>query len=329
MRMKATQLELSLSDRIAETFKDRDSFNIKEAYEQCQDKPATTVRGRIYDNIGKKFEKISRGVYRVIKGVSECLIVEGNGRDLSVIPDGSIDLIVTDYPWEDKKSNRGGNRNFVSSYEQATFQYTLEDFKEKARVLKDSAFLVEFLPAENESNYEELFRIKQLAKEAGFQYYAKVMWKKGTFVSNTGRKSKNSEDVMIFSKGQARALRLDAKKTKQTGVPSYMSGSHLMLPTFFDVQPASTKQKIHQAEKPVELLEKIIEHLSLEGECVLDQFAGSGNTGVAALKQNRNCVLVELLKENVEKINQRMQETFGNVTQVFSNPNLNLIPSGV
>lgn len=318
MTMKVMQLELSLSDRLVETFKDCESFEIKEAYDICQDKPATTVRGRIYDNLGKKFEKISRGVYRVIKGVSECLIVEGNGRDLSVIPDGSVDLIVTDYPWADRKSNRGGNRNFVSSYEEETFQYTLGDFKEKARVLKDSAFLVEFLPAENESNYEELFRIKQLAKEAGFQYYAKVSWKKGTFVSNTGRKAKNTEDVMIFSKGKARALRLDVKKTNQTGTPQYMSGSHKMLPTMFDVQPASLKEKIHQAEKPVELLEQIIEHLSVEGECVLDQFAGSGNTGVAALNKNRNCILIEILKDNIQKINNRLQERFGEVTQVFS-----------
>ena len=132
------------------------------------------------------------------------MLVEGNGRDLSAIQDEEIDLIVTDYPWEDKKSNRGGNRNFVSTYEEETFRYTLEDFKEKARVLKDGAFLVEFLPAENENNFDELYRIKKLAQEAGFQYYAKVSWKKGTFVSNTGRKSKNTEDVMIFSKGKAR-----------------------------------------------------------------------------------------------------------------------------
>ena len=246
------------------------------------------------------------------------MLVEGNGRDLSAIRDEEIDLIVTDYPWEDKKSNRGGNRNFVSTYEEETFRYTLEDFKEKARVLKDGAFLVEFLPAENENNFDELYRIKKLAQEAGFQYYAKVSWKKGTFVSNTGRKSKNTEDVMIFSKGKARSLRLDAKKTKQMGEPQYMSGSNGMLPTMFDVQPASTKQKIHQSEKPVLLLEQIIEHLSLEGEVVLDQFAGSGNTGVAALNKNRSCILIELLHENVQKIKSRLTETFGEVTQTFS-----------
>mgnify|MGYP000638804607 FL=1 len=60
--------------------------------------------------------------------------------------------------------------------------------------------MVEVLPAENENNYEYLYQIKQYAKEAGFVYYSKVSWKKGTFVSNTGRKAKNTQDIMNFFK---------------------------------------------------------------------------------------------------------------------------------
>ena len=70
-------------------------------------------------------------------------------------------------------------------------------------------------------------------------YYSKVTWKKGSFISNTGRKAKNTQDVMIFSKGKARNMRLDKKKTAATGQLSYMSGCNGMLPTMFDVQPVS------------------------------------------------------------------------------------------
>lgn len=89
------------------------------------------------------------------RAAETCVLVEGNGRDLSFLSDESIDLIINDYPW-DCDSNRGGNRNFVN-YE--TFTYTLEDFQEKARVLKNGSFLVEMLPAENEKtmkNYSVL-----------------------------------------------------------------------------------------------------------------------------------------------------------------------------
>ena len=60
--------------------------------------------------------------------------------------------------------------------------------------------MVEVLPAENENNYEYLYQIKQYAKEAGFVYYSKVSWKKGTFVSNTGRKSKKYTGYNDFFK---------------------------------------------------------------------------------------------------------------------------------
>ena len=39
--------------------------------------------------------------------------------------------------------------------------------------------------------------------------------KKGTFVSNTGRKAKNTQDIMIFSKGKARNMRYDKKRTTE------------------------------------------------------------------------------------------------------------------
>ena len=187
------------------------------------------------------------------------------------------------------------------------FRYTLEDFKEKARVLKDGCFLVEVIPAENENNYEYLYQIKQYAKEAGFVYYSKVAWKKGTFVSNTGRKAKNTQDIMIFSKGKARNMRIDTKRTAQTGELTYMSGCKGMLPTMFDVQPVSRKDRIHQSELPVSLCEQILEFLTYEGEVVLDSFAGSGAVGEAALNLKRNCILIEILKENIQKIKKRFE----------------------
>ncbi len=264
------------------------SFTLKEAYEKNPEVNRDSVRARIYENLGIAFEKIDRGIYATKD--ADCLLIEGNGRNLSNLHDKSVDCIITDYPWSDKKSNKGGSRNFAT-YD--VFQYEQEDFNEKARVLKDGSFLCEILPAENENNYETLYEIKQMAKKAGFEYYAKVSWKKGTFVSNTGRKAKNTEDVMIFSKGKARNLRIDAKKTKNTGEECFMSGTNKMLPTEFDAQPAHVKSKICQAEKPVELYEQILEHLTKEGEIVLDQFCGSGNLGLACMNKSRFAILIE------------------------------------
>lgn len=300
--MERKMIGMRLAEKIFKVFSKKEGFTLKEAYEAMADKPKTTVRGRIYENLGILFERVGRGVYTAVKNGQQCVLMERNGRDLSIFKDESIDCIITDHPWEDPASNKGGNRSFAN-YE--CFKYTLEDFREKARVLKPGCFLAEFLPAENENNYEQLFQIKQYAKECGLEYYCKVPWKKGRFVSNTGRKAKNTQDIMIFTKGKARSLKLDVKKTKALEKPCYMSGTAGMLPTMFEVEPVPRNQKIHQSELPVSLCEELLGFLTLEGEIILDQFAGSGAVGVAALKKRRSCILIEKLHENVEKIRQR------------------------
>lgn len=291
---------MSIVNNLLEIFKATE-FTLKEAYAANPHVNKESVRARIYERIGIDFERLGKGLY--LTKEKDCVLIEGDGRDLSMIGNGSIDCIITDHPWLDTKSNKGGNRNFAA-YD--CFEYTLKDFKEKARVLKDGSFLVECIPAENETNFDYLYKLKKMAQEAGFQYYAKVPWVKGTFVSNTGRKSKNSEDLMIFSKGKPRALRLDVKKTKSLGIETYMSGTNKMLPTDFNVQAVANQNKICQSEKPSELFEQLLEYITLENEVVLDQFAGSGSVGVACINKKRKCILIEKAKECIDKIVKRI-----------------------
>lgn len=291
---------MSIVSNLIDCFKDR-QFSLKEAYEANPNVNKESVRARLYENLGTKFKRLGKGLY--IATDADCILIEGDGRDLSILEDASIDCIITDHPWADSKSNKGGNRSF-SNYD--CFEYTLDDFKEKARVLKDGSFLVEVIPNENENNFEYLYKLKKMAQEAGFQYYCKVPWVKGTFVSNTGRSVKNREDLMIFSKGKARALKLDAKKIKATGEIHRMSGTNGMLPAEFNVQPPSKKEQICQSEKPSLLFEQLLQYITLENEVVLDQFAGSGSVGQACLKTNRKCILIEKARECVEKIVERL-----------------------
>lgn len=305
MNNKTTKKEKipSMTQVIYNAFQNQTVFTLSDAYNLMPDRQQTSIRARIYESLGSRFKRIASGVYCTVSCDAVCVVIEGNGRDLSAIEDNSIDCILTDHPWLDTTSHIGRNRSFVD-YD--CFRYTKEDFQEKFRVLKDGCFLVEMLPEENENNYKYLYSIKEMAEEAGFSYYAKVPWKKGQVVSNTGRKSKNTKDVMFFTKGKARPMRINKQKRNASGDYCYMSGTAGMLPSVFDVPPVPRNQQIHKSEIPVALIEKILNFITYKGEMVLDQFAGSGSVGEAALRNGRNSILYEIDSENIEKIKYRL-----------------------
>lgn len=314
---KHMEKQKGIQTTLFDYFNDTEYFTIQEANDlvlehQKRDVNASSIRARIYEGIEKGlFERVGKGLYTVTRKddaghENTCLLINGDGRDLSIFEDNSLDAIITDHPYQLNSSLKGGNRNFAD-YD--LFKYTEKDFFEKQRVLKPGCFLVEFLPEENGENYQYLYQVKEYARKAGLDYYAKVAWKKGDFVANTGRKSKNTEDVCFFTKGKARNLRPDAKKNKANPeTEHYMSGAAGMLPTVFDVDPLAKKDKIHQAEKPVKLLEQILKFVTQEGELVLDQFAGSGVLGEAALNTHRDSILIEKDEKTYENIKRRLDK---------------------
>ena len=63
-----------------------------------------SIRARIYEGVQKGiFTKISRGVYKVTSQIegkeNTCLLVNGDGRDLSMIKDKSVDVIFYDHSY--------------------------------------------------------------------------------------------------------------------------------------------------------------------------------------------------------------------------------------
>lgn len=61
----------------------------------------------------------------------------------------------------------------------------------------------------------------------------------------------------------------------------------------FKNEAASNKNRLHPTQKPVALLEYLIKTYTNEGEIVLDNCAGSGSTGVAALNTGRQFIGIE------------------------------------
>ena len=79
----------------------------------------------------------------------------------------------------------------------------------------------------------------------------------------------------------------------------------------FNVVP-NRKGKVHPTQKPVDLLEWLVKTYSNEHDVILDNCMGSGTTGVACKRLNRDFIGIEkdekyfeIAKERIEKCQQK------------------------
>lgn len=64
--------------------------------------------------------------------------------------------------------------------------------------------------------------------------------------------------------------------------------------------------KIHPTQKPVNVLKRLIEIFTDEGDCVIDPVAGSGSTLRACAELNRTCYGFEIKKDFCKQANEKM-----------------------
>ena len=83
------------------------------------------------------------------------------------------------------------------------------------------------------------------------------------------------------------------------------------------IVPTNSKEKTgYPTQKPLKLLDRIIRVHSVEGDTVLDFFAGSGTTGVAAARRQRRFLLVDCSPDAVRVMTERLAFASPRVTGV-------------
>lgn len=66
-------------------------------------------------------------------------------------------------------------------------------------------------------------------------------------------------------------------------------------------------ERLHPTQKPLPLMEALVDQFTDEGETILDPFGGSGTTAIAAAEMGRKCIVVERDEKHAETIAQRVQ----------------------
>jgi len=189
------------------------------------------------------------------------------------IPDGSIDLILTDPPY---KVISGGNNNdtatgCLSKNDGKVFKYN--DLKEEEWFPQIYRLLRANAQCYIMTNTLNLERYLTLARTSGFKIHNLLVWNKNNCIPNMWY-MKNCEYTLFLRKGKAFSINIKNSKTVH--------------------QIDNLLGRDHPSQKPVRLMELYIKNSSNEGETVLDFTMGSGTTGVACKNLNRNFIGIEL-----------------------------------
>jgi len=198
-------------------------------------------------------------------------------KALPMLPDNSVDFILTDPPYLVNYKPRDGRT--VSNDDNAA--WLKPAFAEMYRVLARDGYCFTFYGWPHADRFMQAFRAAGFRPVGHFSLLKK-------YTSSVGHVRSQHETAYLLAKGN----------------PGRPSNPLADVIEWGD----NTGNKDHPTEKPISALLPVIETYSAKGDTVLDAFAGAGSTLIAAKTLGRNYIGVEMDK-NYHAVAKKRLET--------------------
>ncbi len=206
---------------------------------------------------------------------------------LKSMPDGSVDLVITDPPYESLEKHRARGTTTRLKHSKASSNDWFEILPntrfpellgEVYRVLRRDRHFYLFCDATT------MFVVKPMAEEAGFRFWKPLVWDKMRIGMGYHYRARY-EFILFFEKGKRKLNNLGIADI--IGVPRIHRG--------------------YPTEKPAAVSEVLIGQSTQAGELVIDPFMGSGSVGVAALGLGRRFMGNDTCREALDIATERLQ----------------------
>jgi len=225
---------------------------------------------------------------------------------LDALPEGSVDLIFADPPYNlsnDGFSVHAGRRVSVNKGEwdkssglEKDYEFHYNWIAACRRVLKDNGALWV------SGTYHSIYACGFALQKQGWHLLNEICWYKPNASPHLAcRMFAASHETLLWARKTKRAKhKFNYELMKQTAwAGDFIKKPNRQMRSVWAIntpRPAEKKHGKHPTQKPESLLERIVLACSNENDIVLDPFCGSATTGVAALRHHRNFVGIDAEK---------------------------------
>lgn len=208
------------------------------------------------------------------------IIHQGDCLDvMETLPSGIVDCLITDPPYFVPAAHYSTRTQFKKSFADLGIMDSFFKifFKDAARLMKQDGSIYVFCDGQSYPVfYWHLYPFVKSLRP--------LIWDKKT--AYTGFGWRHQHEIILWAE-------MPEKKPINTGDGDILRH-----------HAVKVDERIHPAQKPLELIKKLIEKSTKEGDLIFDAFAGSGTTIQAAKDTGRNYIGCELnfdYYENKEK----------------------------
>jgi len=269
-------------------------------------------------------------------------IIRGDSRQMKELSDNFVHLVITSPPyWQLKDYGTDDQIGYNDSYENYINNLNLV-WRECYRVLRNGCRLCinigdQFARSVYYGRYKIIpirTEIIKFCETIGFDYMGAIIWQKSTTMNTSG----GATIMGSFPYPRNGIIKLDYEFIllfKKNGIPEKIDQNLKELSkltkeewnTYFQGHWNfnGVRQDGHIAMFPEELPKRLIKMFSFVGDTVLDPFAGSGTTSLAAKNLSRNSVGYEINPKFISIIKQKLEV---GVNKMFDNSNVNFIDQG-
>ncbi|MGF3521734.1 MAG: DNA-methyltransferase [Candidatus Bathyarchaeia archaeon] len=278
-------------------------------------------------------------------------VVFGDSREMTQIPSGSVDLVVTSPPypmikmWDAVFSKQNpaiagalgdgeGDRAFELMHCELD-----KVWREVYRVLKDGGLACINVGDATRAVggafklYANHARVLQCCLQLGFSCLPEILWRKQTNAPNKFMGSGvlpagayvtlEHEYILVLRKGSRRQFRSEAEKLRRLRSAFFWEERNLWFSDVWEDLKGTRQTHVDKNMRersgayPFELAYRLINMFSVKEDVVLDPFLGTGTTTVASMAAARNSVGVEFDSAFKEHIHSRSKNVVALANQLI------------